>query len=226
MVESITLQVPIGATVPIVTAEKLPDVSVVYRGSNITLLADELQASTLQQEWFQDLGQPKDVIKTSDITFFDYETASIFIHAAGKRAVAADSSSQLVATSRIAVMMDRIVRELKFSKVSALAFSFNYEAVFKEQASKFLADKYLRSSAISSLGKDVRPAGVRLVSLEDDHVVRVTLDSVAKNPFAISLLLNYHHDTPSKAVYSDIINRFGQYTAEAPSWAEKIVNVA
>jgi hypothetical protein len=209
-----------------VTSEKAPDVSIVYRGSTITLLADELQASTLQPGWFQDLGQPKDVVKTSDITFFDYETASIFIHAAGKRAVASDSSAQLAATSPIPVMMDRIVRELKLSKVSALAFSFNYEVVFKEQASKFLADKYLRDSAIRGLGRDVRPAGIRLVSFEEDHLIRMTLDSVAKNPFAISVLLNYHHETPSQAIYSDIINRFGQYTAAAPTWVGKIINVA
>ena len=220
------MQVPVGATVPIVTTEKAPEASIVYRGSTITLLSDELQASTLQQDWFQDLGEPKDVIKTSDITYFDYETASIFIHAAGKRAVAADSSTQLVATSPIAVMMDRMVREFKFGKVSALSFNFNYEAVFKEKASEFLEEKYLKDGAIRGLGKDVRPAGLRLVSFEDDHAVRVTLDSVAKNPFAMSLLLNYHYDNPSRAVYSDIINTFGQYTAEAPSWAGRIVNVA
>lgn len=207
------------------TAEKAAAVSLVYRTCNISLLADELHASTLQADWFSDLGQPKDVVKTSDVTFFDYETQTILVHTAGRRAVAADNSAQLVATSPIATMMDRVVRELKLSRVFALTFSFTFEAVFKEEASKFLGEKYLRVDALGKLGKEVRGAGIRLVCNEDDHVVRLTVDSVAKNPFAISILLNYHHDSPPKAVYTDIINRFGQYTADAPSFAGKIVHV-
>jgi hypothetical protein len=180
----------------------------------------------MQPDWFPELGQPKDVIKTPDITYFDYETRSVFIHAAGKRAVAADNNPQLVATSPIAFMMDRIVRELKLSKVSALTFTYSYEAIFKEESSKFLTERYLNPRSLSSLGRDVRGAGVRFVSVEDDYSVRVTVDSALKNPFAISLVLGYHHDSPPSSVYSDIINRFGQYTAEVTGRAGKIVNVA
>jgi hypothetical protein len=221
------LQVSVWSFLDTVKAEKVDAVSLVYRSSNITLIADELQSATLHQDWFQESGQPKDVVKTSDITFFDYDTFSIFVHSASKRAVAADASSQLVATSRIAPMMDRLVRESKLSKVTALTFGFVYEAVFEQEASKFLTGKYLRANVLGGLGKEgLRAAGIRLVCEEDDHVVRATLDSVPKNPFAISIYLNYHQDSPPKTVYSDIINRFGQYTADAPLFAGRIVNVA
>ena len=79
---------------------------------------------------------------------------------------------------------------------------------------------------LKALGSDVRGAGVRLVRLESDHAVRVTIDSAPKNPFALVLLLNLSSRFPRKAVYSDIIGRFGQYTADALVLAAQIINVS
>jgi hypothetical protein len=208
----------------IMTSETKKGISLVYRECGIALIADDLVTSALKPEWF-DVGVPTQVVQTPEISYLDYGNSNIFVHGGTRRAVARDSSPDLVATSPIALMMDKLVRELGINKVTALGFNYTYEAVFPENSRDMLTERYFNQAILRSLGDNAEAAGFRLILDQGECSLRVTVDRAVKNPFALNIILNYNYDDPPPQVYKDIINRFGQHTATAPGLAEKVTHV-
>lgn len=209
---------------PIPTTPDTRKARTVFKQANITVVADGLQTSIVDASLFQDLGTPKNVLKIAPLSLLEFDKFGFLVEIDSRRAVAMDNSLELSPTSPISTMMEKYLRELKNVSVAAIGFNYLFEIVFGTAVVEAISPRFLRMESFVDLGKRVRSAGFKVISEEEDHLVQLTFDPLWNNPFAVSVLINYHHETPAPDVVAGVTARFSKYAAHAPGLVERMLN--
>lgn len=195
-----------------------------FKNSNITVVADGLYTSLLHSNFFPDLGPAQNTIQIPPMAILDYGRYSFVVDVEGRRAIARDTTGELTAKSPIASMAKKFIETAQNVTIKAVGFNYTYELVSPMPAAEFVVSRYLRGDVLPALGGEVVGAGLKLVTKKGDHLVQVSIEPVWANPLALTVLINYHHDSPGTGTWPGIIDRFGQFVADAPEVIERVAN--
>jgi hypothetical protein len=190
---------------------------------NVTLLAEGLQTSVLDAKFFPRLGEPQRVIQTPSLAVLEFRDYTFWVEVESRRAVALDTTGELNDTSPIVEMMETYVKKASGLKVVALGLNYFFElSLDKGTAGKLIQEKFLRDE-VKKFGGHIQAAGFKLVQRDNEYTVQLAVDPVWDNPKALSILVNYHLDSPISNL--NLPERFARCAADAPRFVEVIANV-
>jgi hypothetical protein len=189
---------------------------------NVTLLADGLQTSVINAQFFPRLGEPQKVIQTPPLAVLEFGEYTFWVEVESRRAVALDSTGDLNDASPIAELMEAYVKKTPGLKIVALGLNYFFELSLERGAGKLMLDKFLREEVVKKFGAPIQAAGFKLILRRNEYTVQLAVDPVWNNPKALSILVNYHLDSPIDGL--DIPKRFAYCATEAPKLVEVVAN--
>lgn len=190
---------------------------------NVTLLAEGLQTSILDAQFFPDLGEPQKVMQVPPLAVLEFGDYTFWVEAESGRAVALDTTGEVDEASPIAALMETYVSKTPGLRVSALGLNYFFEILLERGlAGKFILEHFLRPDVASKFGEQVQGAGFKLIQRRGEYKLQLTVDPAWNKPKGLSVLVNYHLDAPGNDLR--ISQRFAQCAIEAPKLVEVITN--
>ena len=191
---------------------------------NVSVVADGLYTSLLHSNFFSDLGTAQNTIQIPPLAILDYGRYSFVIDVAARRAIARDATGELTIASPVASMMKKFIETAQNVTIKGVGFNYTYELISQAPAAEFVVSRYFREDVLPALGGEVVGAGLKLVTKQEDHLVQISIETVWGNPLALTILINYHHDSPGMGTWPSIVDRFGQFVADVPQLIERVAN--
>ena len=196
----------------------------VFKGCNITLVADAMTTNFLHANFFEDLGPAQSVTQIPSLCVIDFGRYSFIVNVDGRRAIAADASPELNEASPVMTMMTAFAQRATSALIKAIGFNFIYELGFSQPATEEFLGRFLRLERFAGFGSALLSGGFRVVAQSGDHLSQLTLDPVWDNPLSFSLKINYHFDSPGEGPWVDVVRRFPALTVDAPGLVERIIH--
>ena len=195
----------------------------VLKQCNVTLLAEGLQTSVLDAQFFPRLGEPQKVMQTPPLAVLEYGDYTFWVEVESRRAVALDTTGKSDDASPIAELMETYVKKTHGLKIAALGLNYFFELSLEEpgSAGKLILEKFLRDE-VKKFGGQIQAAGFKLIQRRDEYTVQLAVDPIWNNPKALSILVNYHLDSPIAKL--DIPKRFAHCSVEAPKLVEVVAH--
>jgi hypothetical protein len=195
-----------------------------FKGSNITLIADGLQPSRLHPTFFPELGTAKNSVQITTFGALDFGQYSFVVLVDNRRAIANDATNELSGLSPLAGMMKKFIRGLELT-VEGVGFNYSFEVTFDGPAVDFV-QTFLHAERLTELGNRLQSAGFKTVHDCGDHLLQTALEPVWKQPNALTVLVNFHYERPVEAAWDLTLDKYSRNTAEVSAILDRIFDVS